>query len=362
MKKEIENLATPSGGEVDVEGIAREIFKVLTVEVCCQCGEPRFPQKQQAGDETKVGWPACVNEKCEAYGEQVASAAYRTPISDEQRAEILAILSRRIPAPASPLREAQAALERDRTQVAGCVSAIKDTIRAYDWLLDGRGCYEWDDDRWHDEFRKASSAIWAAIEPMIKIAADWTNCPQTDAEIKAARATRAPATPVTHGFKDWIQGYRGIRHINDWLPPDWLELGQDYGDYRAKAASTTQNGAGWERPKIVCLIGSTRFANEFMAAQFRESVNGKVVLTVGCFPRKPDGTWDRMQVTDEQKVALDALHFRKIEMADEVLVLNVGGYIGESTTRELAHAVKLGKTINYLEPAPPVTDGSERVK
>ena len=102
-------------------------------------------------------------------------------------------------------------------------------------------------------------------------------------------------------------------------------------------------------PKIVCLCGSTRFANEFMKAQFEETVAGNIVLTVGCFPRKPDGSWDQMQVTAEQKVNLDSLHFRKIELADEVLIINVGGYVGESTANEIAHALYLRKPIRYLE-------------
>lgn len=104
-----------------------------------------------------------------------------------------------------------------------------------------------------------------------------------------------------------------------------------------------------ERPKIVCLCGSTRFANEFMAAQFRETLAGKIVLTVGCFPRKPDGTWDQMQVTDDQKILLDELHKRKIDLADEVLVLNVGQYVGDSTRSEINYAGKHGKKIRYLE-------------
>lgn len=103
------------------------------------------------------------------------------------------------------------------------------------------------------------------------------------------------------------------------------------------------------RPAIVCLCGSTRFANESMRAQFNETLAGKIVLTVGCFPRKPDGSWDRMQVTDEQKVRLDELHFRKIELADEIFVINVGGYVGESTSREIAYAQSLGKPIRWLE-------------
>jgi DNA-directed RNA polymerase subunit RPC12/RpoP len=52
----------------------------------------------------------------------------------------------------------------------------------------------------------------------------------------------APAQPEPHTFKNWLRGYRGIRHINDWLPPDWLEFGQDYGNYRAGE----HNGQGWD--------------------------------------------------------------------------------------------------------------------
>lgn len=125
-------------------------------------------------------------------------------------------------------------------------------------------------------------------------------------------------------------------------------------EYAFKYARSSQPAqpVGLPRPKIVCLCGSTRFANEFMAAQFAETVAGNIVLTVGCFPRKTDGTWDRMQVTDEQKVALDQLHFRKIELADEIFVINVGGYVGESTTNEINHARRLDKPIRWLEQSP----------
>ncbi len=105
-----------------------------------------------------------------------------------------------------------------------------------------------------------------------------------------------------------------------------------------------------ERPKIVCLCGSTRFAKEFMAEQFRLTVEGWIVLSVGCFPRKPDGSWDTMQITDEQKVKLDALHLRKIDLADRVHVINVGGYVGVSTKNEVTYAWKEGKPITFLEP------------
>lgn len=96
------------------------------------------------------------------------------------------------------------------------------------------------------------------------------------------------------------------------------------------------------RPKIVCLCGSTRFREPFTEANFTETIAGNIVLSVGCF------RGDR-KFTDAQKAALDELHKRKIDLADEILVLNVGGYIGESTRGEINYAAQLGKPIRYLE-------------
>lgn len=73
-------------------------------------------------------------------------------------------------------------------------------------------------------------------------------CPES---LDVAPAT-VPATPEPHGFEMWIRGYRGIRHINDWLPPDWLELGQDYGDYRAKATPATTQGTPEGAKQLRC--------------------------------------------------------------------------------------------------------------
>lgn len=96
--------------------------------------------------------------------------------------------------------------------------------------------------------------------------------------------------------------------------------------------------------KIVCLCGSVRFKEAFMEANHEETLKGNIVLTVGDF-RQHDG----VIMTDEVKASLDRLHFDKIELADEILVLNVDGYIGWSTSNEIEHAKKLGKRIRYLE-------------
>jgi hypothetical protein len=132
--------------------------------------------------------------------------------------------------------------------------------------------------------------------------------------------------------------------LDDWAyfaPPLLTRLLADWRERR-------EDG---ERPRIICLCGSTRFYKEFQRANYEETMAGKIVLSVGFYMHSSEAahgeTWG---CTSEQKKALDGLHFRKIELADEVLILNVGGYIGESTGRELAHARSLGKVIRFLEP------------
>lgn len=99
-------------------------------------------------------------------------------------------------------------------------------------------------------------------------------------------------------------------------------------------------------PEIVCLCGSTRFMEAFQAANLRLTLAGKIVLSVGCNTKSDVG----LGITPEVKVMLDDLHKRKIDMADSVLVLNVGGYIGDSTRSEVEYAKRNGKRVEYLEP------------
>jgi hypothetical protein len=97
--------------------------------------------------------------------------------------------------------------------------------------------------------------------------------------------------------------------------------------------------------KVITLCGSTRFKDEFLAAQKRLTLEGNIVISVGLFGHSGDDeVW-----TEGTKAMLDDMHLRKIDMADEIFVINVGGYIGESTRREIAYATKTGKVIKYLE-------------
>ena len=101
------------------------------------------------------------------------------------------------------------------------------------------------------------------------------------------------------------------------------------------------------RPTIVCLCGSSRFSEAYQVANFQETLAGKIVLSIGC-DFKSDAVTD---LTRDAKRRLDELHLRKIDLADEVLVLNVGDYIGESTKAEIEYAEAHNKTIRWLEEA-----------
>lgn len=101
------------------------------------------------------------------------------------------------------------------------------------------------------------------------------------------------------------------------------------------------------RPEVVVLCGSTRFMDAFHTANRELSLVGKIVLTVELVTY--DGATDPQRADPEQKLRLDELHLHKIELADTVFVLNVGGYIGDSTREEIAYAESLDKPIAYLE-------------
>ncbi|MEV6282144.1 hypothetical protein [Kribbella sp. NPDC051770] len=90
--------------------------------------------------------------------------------------------------------------------------------------------------------------------------------------------------------------------------------------------------------EIVCICGSLKFADEMVAVNRELSLAGVIVVAPGDFGA---------ELTDEQKVALGELHLRKIDLADRVLVVNPGGYLGESTRREIAYAEAVGKPVSF---------------
>ena len=97
--------------------------------------------------------------------------------------------------------------------------------------------------------------------------------------------------------------------------------------------------------KVITLCGSTRFKDAVLEAQKRLTLEGNIVISVGLFGHSGDDeVW-----APGTKEMLDDMHKRKIDMADEIYVINVGGYIGESTRSEIEYAKKNGRGVRYLE-------------
>ena len=100
--------------------------------------------------------------------------------------------------------------------------------------------------------------------------------------------------------------------------------------------------------KVITLCGSTRFKDAFDETNKRLTLEGNVVLSVGLFSHAQENgeEW----ANNGTKDMLDAIHRQKIDMSDEIMVINVGGYVGESTRAEIEYAKSKNKKVNYLEP------------
>lgn len=97
--------------------------------------------------------------------------------------------------------------------------------------------------------------------------------------------------------------------------------------------------------KVITLCGSTKFKEEYLNAQKQLTLEGNIVISVGLFGHRGDNeVW-----SEGTKDMLDDMHKRKIDMADEIFVINVGGYIGESTQSEIEYAKSTGKGVKFLE-------------
>ena len=104
--------------------------------------------------------------------------------------------------------------------------------------------------------------------------------------------------------------------------------------------------------KVVTLCGSTRFREQFMQVQKDLTLQGNIVISVGLYGHAGDSeVWENMDegTLTKTKEMLDDMHKRKIDMADEIFVVNVGGYIGDSTKSEIKYAHENGKVVRYLE-------------
>ncbi len=98
------------------------------------------------------------------------------------------------------------------------------------------------------------------------------------------------------------------------------------------------------RYNIITLCGSIKFKDEFIKLQEKLTLEGNIVFTPNFFNNIKKENMDL-----ETKKMLDKMHRQKIDMSDEIYVINPGGYIGESTKSEIEYAKAKGKKISYLE-------------
>ncbi len=97
--------------------------------------------------------------------------------------------------------------------------------------------------------------------------------------------------------------------------------------------------------KVITLCGSTKFKEDFLREQKRLTLEGNIVISVGLFGHSGHNeVW-----TENAKEMLDDMHKRKIDMADEIFIINKNGYIGSSTKSEIEYAINTGKKVNYME-------------
>lgn len=97
--------------------------------------------------------------------------------------------------------------------------------------------------------------------------------------------------------------------------------------------------------KIITLCGSTKFKDKFIEVQKKLTLDGNIVISVGLFGHSGD---DEAWILNNKEM-LDDMHKRKIDLSDEIFVINVGGYIGESTRNEINYAKSTNKLVRYLE-------------
>lgn len=96
--------------------------------------------------------------------------------------------------------------------------------------------------------------------------------------------------------------------------------------------------------KVITLCGSAKFKDEFLKVQKELTLAGNIVISVGLFGHSGDTeVW-----AEGTKEMLDDMHKKKIDMADEIFVINVDGYIGNSTKSEIEYAEAHNKKVNYL--------------
>ena len=96
--------------------------------------------------------------------------------------------------------------------------------------------------------------------------------------------------------------------------------------------------------KVITLCGSIKFKEEFLKMQEKLTLSENIVLTPNFFQ-----SIKKQKINEQTKKMLVGMHRQKIDMSDAIFVINVNGYIGESTKNEIEYAKSKNKEILYLE-------------
>ena len=117
----------------------------------------------------------------------------------------------------------------------------------------------------------------------------------------------------------------------------------DIKKHRKKKLQAIELKNKLENMKVITLCGSTKFKNEFQLVNKWLTLQGNIVITVSMF-----GHIDKEPLNRNEKILLDEVHKRKIDLASEIFVVDVDNYIGESTKKEIEYATSKGKAIRYF--------------
>jgi hypothetical protein len=208
-------------------------------------------------------------------------------------------------------------------------------------------------------------ALVAAANKWMRHYWSWTNL-LDDTTYSALRALRRPAnthvvllraTPAAGGeFEGTWQAVTVPEDTPGAVPVTVLDLRGPLDDprrLRDQVEDLKHRLDSWgdrlRRPRVVCLCGSTRFWAELAEANLRETANGAVVLAPGCNLKQPHPLWADPVQAEALKARLDKLHWAKIRLADEIVVVSdATGYYGDSTRAEISYAHEHDKNVRYL--------------
>ena len=158
-------------------------------------------------------------------------------------------------------------------------------------------------------------------------------------------------TPASNYDVSLIFDFNSVEDLDEYQKSKLhLEFGEFVGSVRIDRACIDYEFE--KKYPVVTLCGSTRFKNEFIKVQKKLTLEGCIVISVGLFGHSGDEeVWENMDegTLTKTKEMLDDMHKRKIDMADEIFVINVGDYIGDSTRSEIAYAREHGKKVRFLE-------------